>query len=438
MKIILTQQQFNLIFEFNSKKVNCEKCEHNWEIKKTDNYPYLCHSCGYDSHKKKYNYKELKNFWKNYKKKEDHLMTESQYQKFTEEKLREFLYGFWNNQKKHGEDPSLDDMLFRVLSINKHTREDYDTVRPIWYEYNGGYNVLFEKLKNKINNKEYRLTDAYCNLDTTIKVVMVKSRPGYVEIVVDVDPRGTMDYYSYDDEGEQDNLIRDTIDAAYMEALDNYEGSELTGLIRSIVYTFFDDLLEKYGLPIDVDTELEEIDGTPYGINENQQKFTKKSDIIKNMWDKEKKEKGYATFDEDILQYFNITDHQSKYDYSTLFTEYIGGFDEALKIINKITMNNFNTKDFPKKIVGGYDFKWRISHLAVQDDEVFMESEIDYGGTVTLIGDGRTITLDDATNNGDFWWEIESEIRDVIEDCMNFLIKPKTGIKINVQYVTII
>ena len=101
-------------------------------------------------------------------------------------------------------------------------------------------------------------------------------------------------------------------------------------------------------------------------------------------------------------------------------------------------MNNFNTKDFPKKIVGGYDFKWRISHLAVQDDEVFMESEIDYGGTVTLIGDGRTITLDDATNNGDFWWEIESEIRDVIEDCMNFLIKPKTGIKINVQYVTII
>ena len=304
--------------------------------------------------------------------------------------------------------------------------------------YNGGYNVLFEKLKNKINNKEYRLTDAYCNLDTTIKVVMVKSRPGYVEIVVDVDPRGTMDYYSYDDEGEQDNLIRDTIDAAYMEALDNYEGSELTGLIRSIVYTFFDDLLEKYGLPIDVDTELEEIDGTPYGINENQQKFTKKSDIIKNMWDKEKKEKGYATFDEDILQYFNITDHQSKYDYSTLFTEYIGGFDEALKIINKITMNNFNTKDFPKKIVGGYDFKWRISHLGVQDDEVFMESEIDYGGTVTLIGDGRTITLDDATNNGDFWWEIESEIRDVIEDCMNFLIKPKTGIKINVQYVTII
>ena len=69
MKIILTQQQFNLIFEFNSKKVNCEKCEHNWEIKKTDNYPYLCHSCGYDSHKKNIITKNLKIFGKIIKKK---------------------------------------------------------------------------------------------------------------------------------------------------------------------------------------------------------------------------------------------------------------------------------------------------------------------------------------------------------------------------------
>ena len=40
------------------------------------------------------------------------ILTESQYQKLTEDKLREFLYGFWNNQKKHGEEPSLDDKEF--------------------------------------------------------------------------------------------------------------------------------------------------------------------------------------------------------------------------------------------------------------------------------------------------------------------------------------
>ena len=445
MKIILTQQQFNLIFEFNSKEVNCEKCEHNWEIKKTDNYPYLCHSCGYDSHKKKYNYKELKNFWKNYKKKEDHLMTESQYHKLTEEKLREFLYGFWNNQKKHGEDPSLDDMLFKVLSINQNTREDYETVLPLWYRYNGGFDILFKKLKDEIDTKEYKLVDDEFNLETTIKVVNIEIRGDYdlvgthwVEIVVDVDPRGTIEFNGWNEETDEDYVVNDTIDAAYHEAVLSYEGGDFQGMIRSSVYDLFYNLLKKYGIPIDVDIELKEIPGSPYGINENQQKFHLKSDIIKNIWDKEKKEKGYATFDDDILQYFNITDDRSKYDYATLFTEYIGGFDEALKIIEKITMNNFTTKDFPKKMVGGYDFKWRISHLGVQDDEVFMESEIDYGGKVTLIGDGMTINFDDYSKNEYLWWEIESEIRDLIEDCMNFLIKPKTGIKINVQYVTII
>ena len=50
------------------------------------------------------------------------IITESQYQDLTEKKLREFLYGFWDKQKKHGEEPSLDDMLFRVLDINKNTR----------------------------------------------------------------------------------------------------------------------------------------------------------------------------------------------------------------------------------------------------------------------------------------------------------------------------
>ena len=100
-------------------------------------------------------------------------------------------------------------------------------------------------------------------------------------------------------------------------------------------------------------------------------------------------------------------------------------------------MNNFNTKDFPKKIVGGYNFEWRISHLGVKDGEVLMESEIANGGTVTLIGDGRTVTLYDAIRNNDYGWEIESEVREVVEDCMNFLIRPKTGIKIGVQYFSI-
>jgi len=72
MKVIVTQKQLEQIRENASKKFSCEgkNCKHSWDIKKEDKHPYLCHMCGYDSHKEKYNYDELENFWKNYKKEE--------------------------------------------------------------------------------------------------------------------------------------------------------------------------------------------------------------------------------------------------------------------------------------------------------------------------------------------------------------------------------
>jgi len=39
------------------------------------------------------------------------VITEAQYSKLTEDNLREFLYAFWNRQKKNGEEPFLDEML---------------------------------------------------------------------------------------------------------------------------------------------------------------------------------------------------------------------------------------------------------------------------------------------------------------------------------------
>jgi hypothetical protein len=70
MKILITQEQFNLLKETKKEKVSCSKCDHSWEIEKKDEHPHLCHMCGYDAKSKKHNYEELENFWKNYKKEE--------------------------------------------------------------------------------------------------------------------------------------------------------------------------------------------------------------------------------------------------------------------------------------------------------------------------------------------------------------------------------
>jgi hypothetical protein len=367
------------------------------------------------------------------------IITESQYQNLTEEKLREFLYGFWDNQKKHGEEPSLDYMLFRVLDINKETREDYDTIRPIWYEYNGGSEVLFKKLEDEIDAKEYKLVEGEFDLETTMKVVHLDFERPILEIMVDVDPRGTMRFQGWNEDTDEEYTVNDTIDAGYHEALLNYEGSDFQGMIRSSVYDFFYNLLEKYGIPIDVEIDLQEIYGAPYGINENTQKPTRKSDILIQMWDKEKEEKGYATFDPDVLKYFGISTHNNRKDivmYEEFFSDYIGGEEKIREIINHISINTFHTKDFPEKTVGGYDFEWRISDVYVRDFEIYLSAQVSEGGMVSLMN-GKTERLDDAIADSNVGWEIQNEVEGVIQDCMNDLTYPRTAVYVTVNYVEI-
>jgi hypothetical protein len=177
----------------------------------------------------------------------------------TEENLRKFCYKIWDKQKKMGEEPHLDDIIYDISDIKKETRNDYDIIRPIWYEYNGGYEVLENKIKNEIDTKEYKLIEPEFNLETKIKVVHLERTGQFIEIMVDVDPRGTIDFHGLDEETEEEYMVNDTIDAAYQEALSNYETGDLMGMIRSVVYDFFYNLLEKYGVPIDVDIDLEVI-----------------------------------------------------------------------------------------------------------------------------------------------------------------------------------
>jgi chitinase len=187
------------------------------------------------------------------------IITESQYNKLTEKNLQKLCYSVWNKQKKMGEEPHLDDVIYDISGIRKESRDDYDKIRPIWYEYNGGFDNLVEKLKDEIDTKEYKLVEPEFNLETRMKVVHLDIAGEFVEIMVDVDPRGTIDFHGWDEETEEEYQVIDTIDAAYSEAQSNYETGDLMGMIRSSVYDFFYGLLEKYGIPIDVDIDLEEI-----------------------------------------------------------------------------------------------------------------------------------------------------------------------------------
>jgi len=191
------------------------------------------------------------------------IITEKQYNKLTEDKLQKLCYTVWNQQKKRGEEPHLDEVIYDISGIRKNTNEDFQIIRPIWYRYNGGFNNLFEKLKNEIDEKIFDLTSDWGNLDTRIEVIDVsqfgKLGENFgVDIFVNVDPNGTMDFQMYEEGTDNEIQVNDTIEAAYFEAQSNYEGSDILGYLRGEVYDLFYKKLEKYGIPIDVDVDLKE------------------------------------------------------------------------------------------------------------------------------------------------------------------------------------
>jgi hypothetical protein len=191
------------------------------------------------------------------------VITEAQYSKLTEDNLREFLYAFWDRQKNNGEEPFLDEMLYHVLGITKNSIEDYQQVLPIWYEYNGGRQVLYDKLVNKLKDKTFTIQDDTQDLETEVEVVGFDSYELSINtevalLMLDVDGSGQIETLIYDNEEGNENYRTELV--SIYDALDIarefYETGDLLQYIRSVAYDYFYNLLEKYGLPIDVEVDI--------------------------------------------------------------------------------------------------------------------------------------------------------------------------------------
>lgn len=186
------------------------------------------------------------------------ILTEAQYRQLTEENLREFLYSFWDNQKRQGEDPSLDDIIFQVTDIRRDSSSDHQTIRPIWYEYNGGYDLLLKKIDEEFLNKEFHL-EGKENLKMDFKIDGIESYGvdvygGTVDITCQIFD-GTVDGYALNPETEETEMVPNMNLGDQFAELE-YDSFDFEDFLKNEIFSFLEPKFEKYGVPIHVESIL--------------------------------------------------------------------------------------------------------------------------------------------------------------------------------------
>lgn len=189
------------------------------------------------------------------------IITEDQYKllmetDMTEDNLYQFLHSLWNKQKKMGEDPHLDDVIYDVTDIRKDSISDYNIIRPIWYEYNGGYDVLLSNIYEEFLDKEFHLEGSE-NLKMDFKIDNIESYGedyfgGTVEITCQI-LGGTVDGNFYNQETEEMEMVPNmTLQDQYAEL--EYDSGDFDYFLKEEIYSFLDPKFEKYGIPIHVES----------------------------------------------------------------------------------------------------------------------------------------------------------------------------------------
>jgi len=154
---------------------------------------------------------------------------------------------------------------------------------------------------------------------------------------------------------------------------------------------------------------------------------------IFKIWQDELDTYGEIDFDPSITRYVGYSPKGGP-KIREMYVDFLGGWDKMIEKSYELMDRTFNTMDYDFR--GGYDFRFNIKGHSDYDEDnvIFVDCPIDGDGKVTLImTDGRTHDLKDLESHADLWWEIDSEIRNLIEDILYYEVTKKTGISVDVN-----
>ena len=173
-----------------------------------------------------------------------------------------------------------------------------------------------------------------------------------------------------------------------------------------------------------------------YKILESQQDDER---VVRNalysIWQDELDSTGEIDFDPKIANYIGYKQIGHVHE---IYRDFLGGWDNMVEKSFELMDRTFDTRNYD--FSGGYDFRFKVQGHSdyEEDNRLLVDCPIESDGKMTWLGgDLETHLLSKLEENSDLWWEIESEIRSLIEDILYKEVTKKTGILIEVNMLWI-
>jgi hypothetical protein len=113
------------------------------------------------------------------------------------------------------------------------------------------------------------------------------------------------------------------------------------------------------------------------------------------------------------------------------------GREQSVKLTEELLQKTFKTDRY--NFSGGYSFEFKVTPIIYQEEgQMWVEVYILPGGEVDLImtGDGAR-DLKHALNDQSIGFEIESEVREIIDEIFTEEITYKTGVVVDLETLVI-
>jgi hypothetical protein len=175
-------------------------------------------------------------------------------------------------------------------------------------------------------------------------------------------------------------------------------------------------------------------------INESEE--NKLKSFFFKLWDTKREDGQTAKFDLKTLQKLGLLKKED--EIRNYYIEYMGGQEELERNVkNFFVGQTFSTDDIQKNNinVGGYDFVFKIVDVNFEQTTILGDEDIEcyasfdiIKGNVTVFSGEEFDLMDNKSISDELWWELDQEIKDLIQDFM-FDIISSFGINVDQIYL---